>query len=115
MPVSEKPIKVGVIGVGRGADFARSAAAQLGIELVAMSSVGILAWKSALADGAPFDMPDFKDEASRTRFENDHWSPWPEHAAPGQPPPSILGMNDPAPEDVARARKIWQEMGYEGE
>ena len=82
---------------------------------VAMSSVGILGWKSALADGKPFDMPDFKHEASRARFENDTWSPWPEHAAPGQPPPSIFGMNEPAPENLARARKIWQELGYEGE
>ena len=30
---------------------------------VAMSSVGILAWKSALEDGRPFDVPDFRDEA----------------------------------------------------
>ena len=29
---------------------------------VAMSSVGILAWKSALADGAPFAVPDFRCE-----------------------------------------------------
>lgn len=82
---------------------------------VAMSSVGILAWKSALQDGAPFELPDFKDEASRSRFAADHWSPWPEDAGPGQPPPSILGRNDPAPEDIARARKIWAELGYAGE
>ena len=30
---------------------------------VAMSSVGILAWKSALADGQPFDVPDFSARA----------------------------------------------------
>ena len=82
---------------------------------VAMSSVGILAWKSALQDGAPFEMPDFKDEASRSRFENDHWSPWPESAGPGQSPPSILGRNDPDPDAIARTRKIWQEIGYSGE
>ena len=82
---------------------------------VAMSSVGILAWKSALQDGAPFEMPDFKDEASRSRFENDHWSPWPESAGPGQPPPSILGRNDPDPDAIACTRKIWQEIGYSGE
>ena len=28
---------------------------------VAMSSVGILAWKSALQDGQPFDVPDFRE------------------------------------------------------
>ena len=28
-----------------------------------MSSVGILAWKSALQDGIPVEVPDFRDEA----------------------------------------------------
>lgn len=81
----------------------------------AMSSVGILGWKSALADGAPFDMPDFRDETSRARFENDHWSPFAEYAGPGQPPPSILGRNDPDPNSLAHAREIWREIGYPGE
>lgn len=49
---------------------------------VAMCSVGILGWKSALQDGAPFDVPDFKDEAVRREYENDHWSPLPEDAGP---------------------------------
>jgi predicted 3-demethylubiquinone-9 3-methyltransferase (glyoxalase superfamily) len=52
---------------------------------VAMSSVGILAWKSALADGAPFTVPDFRCESSRAAYENDTWSPWPQDAGPGQP------------------------------
>ncbi len=82
---------------------------------VAMSSVGILAWKSALADGSPFDVPDFRDEASRSTVENDHWSPFPSHAGPGQPPPSILGVPDPTPEGLALARERWKKIGYEGE
>jgi predicted dehydrogenase len=82
---------------------------------VAMSSVGILAWKSALEDGRPFDVPDFSDEASRQSYENDHWSPWPEHAGPGQPPPSILGTPTPGEEAIAFAREVWREIGYEGE
>jgi hypothetical protein len=82
---------------------------------VAMSSVGILAWKSALADGAPFVMPDFRNEASRAPYENDTWSPWPEDAGPGQPPPSILGFVNPSVESLARAREIWKSVGYEGE
>lgn len=81
---------------------------------VGMSSVGILAWKSALEDGRPFDVPNFRDETSRKSVEADHWSPWPEHAAPGQPPPSILGHVAPSPEGVALARKVWAEMGYRG-
>jgi predicted dehydrogenase len=82
---------------------------------VAMSSVGILAWKSALEDGAPYDVPDFKDEVSRRKYEDDHWSPWPEDAGPGQPPPSILGQREPNPEGIERARRVWKEIGYEGE
>lgn len=82
---------------------------------VAMSSVGILAWKSALEDGRPFEVPDFSKEASRQAYENDHWSPWPEHAGPGQPPPSILGTPTPSPEAVAFAQEVWKQIGYEGE
>jgi predicted dehydrogenase len=79
---------------------------------VAMSSVGILAWKSALVDGAPFTMPDFRSETARSAYENDHWSPWPQHAGPGQPPPSIQGILEPSPEALAHARQIWAQEGY---
>ncbi|NQT50633.1 Gfo/Idh/MocA family oxidoreductase [bacterium] len=79
---------------------------------VAMSSVGILAWKSALEDGKPFDVPNFKQESSRTPYENDHWSPWPKDAGPGQPPPSILGTPKPTRKGVANARKVWKQIGY---
>ena len=79
---------------------------------VVMSSVGILAWKSALEDGRPFDVPDFSDEASRKPYEDDHWSPWPEHAGPGQPPPSILGHVAPSPKGIELAREVWDEIGY---
>lgn len=82
---------------------------------VAMSSVGILAWKSALEDGGPIDVPDFSDESSRKQYEDDHWSPWPEHAGPGQPPPSILGHVEPSPQGIENARKVWKEIGYEEE
>lgn len=79
---------------------------------VTMSSVGILAWKSSLEDGRPFDMPDFKDEKKRKEYENDDWSPWPEHAKPDQPPPSILGFLKPSSKGIDLARRIWKEIGY---
>ncbi len=82
---------------------------------VAMSSVGILAWKSALEDGRPFDVPDFKDESSRKQYEDDRWSPWPKDAGPGQPPPSILGTLEPSTEGIELAREVWKEIGYKGE
>ena len=82
---------------------------------VTMSSVGILAWKSALEDGCPFDVPNFKDEVNCKQYENDHWSPWPEHAGPGQPPPSILGFLKPSPKGIELARQVWKEIGYHEE
>ena len=82
---------------------------------VAMSSVGILAWKSALQDGQPFDVPDFANEQSRTEYEDDHWSPWPERAGPGQPPPSILGWPEPSSEVIAHAKEVWASIGYKEE
>ena len=82
---------------------------------VCMSSVGIVAWKSALQEGVPFDMPDFRDESSRRAVEDDHWSPWPADAGDGQPPPSISGFREPHPEGLEHGRRIWQEMGYTGE
>lgn len=56
---------------------------------VTMSTVGILAWKSALNDGCPFKMPDFYSESERRKHENDRWSPFPKDAGKGQPPSSI--------------------------
>ena len=79
---------------------------------VAMSSVGILAWKSALADGQPFALPDFRDETARAPYANDHWSPFPDHAAPGQPPASIRGVPVPAADALAHAAEVWRGIGY---
>jgi len=80
---------------------------------LAMSVVGIQAWRSALAEGAPQEIPDFRDKSSRARYEADHWSPFPEDAGPGQPPPSILGRNEPSSEQVTAARALWRQRGYE--
>jgi predicted dehydrogenase len=79
---------------------------------VAMSIVGILAWKSALLDGASMAVPDFRDEQQRLAYAEDHWSPFPEDAGPGQPYPSIRGDIKPKPAAVRHARKVWKEIGY---
>lgn len=81
---------------------------------VAMSSVGILAWRSALEDGPPMEIPDFSKERQRKPYEDDHWSPFPNHAGSGQPPSSILGPRKPSKKDIASARQVWKEMGYRG-
>ncbi|MGQ9556279.1 MAG: Gfo/Idh/MocA family protein [Anaerolineae bacterium] len=82
---------------------------------LAMSVVGILAWRSALENGAPYAVPDFRSEAARKQYEHDDWSPWPEDRRPGQPWPSIEGEIVPTPEAIAIARRVWAEMGYHGE
>ena len=78
---------------------------------VAMSSVGILAWKSALEDGQPLEVPDFSDEASRKPYEDDHWSPWPNGPGTGEAPPGMQGARVPTEENVAYAREVWGKLG----
>ena len=43
---------------------------------VAMSSVAILGHRSVLKGGAPFDIPDYRNEADRVRYENDRETPF---------------------------------------
>lgn len=80
---------------------------------VAFSSVGILAWRSALRHGQPVDVPDFADREERERHRHDTWSPWPGGAEPPDAPPSIMAAREPTPQAKARARQIWDEIGYE--
>ena len=82
---------------------------------VAMSSVGILAWKSALKDGKPFDVPDFSKESDCRKYESDNWSPWPRNGRRGKVPSSIFGYREPTQKEMSIARKVWKEMGYKGE
>ncbi|MCC7192237.1 MAG: Gfo/Idh/MocA family oxidoreductase [Phycisphaeraceae bacterium] len=81
---------------------------------VTMSSVGILAWRSALAKGDRMELPDFRSESSRKKFANDHWSPWPDGTGDGKAPPSILGRPKLDSRRLALARKEWKAMGYKG-
>jgi predicted dehydrogenase len=80
-----------------------------------MSIAGILAWRSALNDSAPIDLPDFRQESVRQQHENDHWSPDPKRKGPGQPPSSILGEIELPDETKAYAREVWAKRGYFGE
>jgi predicted dehydrogenase len=80
-----------------------------------MSIAGILAWRSALNNSAPLDIPDLRKEEVRRRYERDDWSPDPARKGPGQPPSSILGEIAPSKEAVDFARKVWRSMGYFGE
>ena len=82
---------------------------------VTMSIVGILAWRSALNDSAPLEVPDFRQESARRKYGRDDWSPDPRRKKKGQPPSSILGDIQPSKNAVAHARKIWKAAGYAGE
>ncbi|MBE7091244.1 MAG: Gfo/Idh/MocA family oxidoreductase [Clostridiales bacterium] len=42
----------------------------------AMSAVGILAHRSVLNGGSPYDIPDFRNEEDRKWYEDDHFSPF---------------------------------------
>lgn len=81
---------------------------------VAMSSIGIVAWRSALEEGRPVEVPDFRDEKARKRYEDNHWSPWPEGSRAGEAPPSIRARVEPSRKGLAFAQKVWRETGYRG-
>lgn len=75
---------------------------------VAMSVVGIQAWRSTLVDGAPMEIPDLRRKSVRKTFENDHWSPNPATRTSDQPWPSVLGDLRPTPEAKALAKQLWK-------
>ena len=77
-----------------------------------MSIVGILAWRSALSDSAPVEVPDFRKESVRRRYAKDDWSPDPARKKEGQPPSSILGEITPSEEALALAKEVWARQGY---
>ena len=80
-----------------------------------MSIAGIQAWRSALNDSAPMEVPDFRRESVRRKFARDDWSPDPERRKKGQPPSSVLGAIEPADAAKKLARKVWAERGYPGD
>ena len=75
-----------------------------------MSAVGILAHRSVLGGGTPFDVPDFRREEDRALWENDTISPF---YAYGTTEPTIQCGSDPnfRPDKNRRARymKIMEE------
>ncbi|MHB9071622.1 MAG: Gfo/Idh/MocA family protein [Sedimentisphaerales bacterium] len=80
---------------------------------VAMSSVGILAYRSALQNSNTVDVPDFRRESTLRKFTKDDWSPDPVQHKSGQPWPSILGDVKPSAKGIEYARKIWKKAGFE--
>jgi predicted dehydrogenase len=57
-----------------------------------MTLPGILGYRSAIEGNVSLEVPDFRKEEIRKKYENDTWSPDPaDRDIPGQPFPSILG------------------------
>lgn len=81
---------------------------------VAMSIVGVQAYRSALADGATVAVPDLRKESVRKQYEKDDWTPDPARRKPGQPWSSIDGKKKPSTFALNYARKIWKQNGYMG-
>lgn len=77
---------------------------------VAMSVVGILAWKSVLDNSASYAVPDFTREASRRAFAGDHWRPM-ESCSPDAPPVCSSGRREVIPIRLRQARRIWKKLG----
>jgi len=67
-----------------------------------MTLPGILAYRSAYSGNIPIEVPDFRKEEERKKYENDKWSPDPKDKnIPGQPYPSVLGEIE-IPEEIYR-------------
>ena len=80
-----------------------------------MSIAGIQAWRSALDDSAPIEIPDFRKESVRKKYAKDDWSPDPARKRKGQPTSSILGRIRPSTEARALAKEVWSSRGYFGQ
>jgi predicted dehydrogenase len=79
-----------------------------------MTIAGIQAWRSALKDGAPVEIPDFRKESVRKRYVNDHFSPNPDALKKHRCPVSITGTVKPSAAAKKLAKKVWKEQGYIG-
>lgn len=79
---------------------------------VAMSIVGIQAWRSALNDSNTEIIPDFRKESVRKKYAKDDWSPDPDRYKKGQPPASIDGFKEIIPSALKHACKTWKSKGF---
>ncbi len=80
---------------------------------VAMSCVGILAYRSALNDSNTVEVPDFRERAIRAKYAKDNWSPDPTKHKKGDPWPSVEGLREIDPKGLRYAKKIWRAKGWE--
>ncbi len=77
---------------------------------VAMSSVGLLAWRSALGNGCPVAVPDFRDPDARATYKEDRLRAGPDVSAEHRLPSSIRGDIEIAPSDLENAQAFWNNL-----
>lgn len=77
---------------------------------VTMSSVGLLAWRSALKNGQPVVIPDFRDPNARAACKDDNLQAGPEVSAGNRLPSSVRGEIEIDPSDVERAQAYWDSL-----
>lgn len=73
---------------------------------VAMSLVGIQAYRSALDNSALVRVPDLRERKQRDLYRHDHWSPDPARRQSGQPWPSVRGEIIPTSDQIDHARHL---------
>ena len=71
-----------------------------------MTAIGILGYKSALENGTPQEIVDFRDKAARERFRGDNWNPDPAVPCENKPYPSVLGKIKVSRKDLNAFRKL---------
>jgi predicted dehydrogenase len=77
---------------------------------VALSSIGIIAWRSVLNGNIQMSMPDFRDEEQRKKIENDCYSPFLEKGDPFKLPSAV--KRSPVPPEWIEAAKVdWKNAG----
>ena len=72
-----------------------------------MSSVGILAHRSVLDGGKPYDVPDFRNEKDRMLYENDYLSPFPGEDGKAPTLPCCSHPEHTPPEENLRLFEEW--------
>ena len=75
------------------------------------ASVAILAWRSVLNGGKSYDIPDFRKEEDRLKYENDNASPYPDELYNVDIPCSSQPYA-PSEEDMETAKDMWKNADY---
>lgn len=77
----------------------------------AAASVAILGWRSILNGNCSYDVPDFRKEEDRKKFENDRISPYPDEDYRVNIPCSSQPYA-PTEEDLAQANERWKNADF---